>query len=296
MIKRFLYGIIAFTIVAFTFTSCEDTNRDNFRVDTDKGYVQFADNEQINFVGGFHTLLEIPIDLHTNTNFTGLDVYYKIEKIPGSADINSVIVHDPGFVHFEPGQISSTTKIEVKSDIPESGFMFGITLSSASRNNIDIIDNVETIYLTKNVCFRPIVMPIGNYVGEVYQIELDQDGSPKEPVYQSTITTSLVPTGEPNVYTFGNGAWGSDFFPSITGNPSHASINYAGTITINADGTVVVNGNDLVSIGGEPTVYTTENNKGELNPCAIEISYVLGHGLAVTGLAPLVKVVIRPAN
>jgi len=296
MIKSFLYGI-ALSTVAFAVASCEDTNGDNFKNDSDSGYVQFTDNSQENFIGGFHTMLEIPVDLHTNTNLAGLDVRYKIEKINDSdPDVNSVIVNDPGFVRFEPGQIQATTKIEVKSDIPESGFLFRLTLTSANRNNISFFKDVEEVYLTKNVCFKPIVIPTGNYVGEVYQIGLNPDGSPKAPVYQSAITTSLVSTGEPNVYTFGNGAWGNDFFPSITGNSGHASIDYAGTITINADGTIVVDGNDLVSIGGEPTVYTTEKNEGNINPCAIEISYVLKHDLVVTGLEPLVKVVIRPAN
>jgi len=294
MIKNFLYGIALIT-VAFAFTSCENTNGDNFKVDTDRGYVQFVDNNQAIFIGGLHTMLEIPVDLHTNTNLAGLDVFYKIDKISNS-DIKSVIVNDPGFVHFEPGQIASTTKIEVKSEIPEEGFMFKLTLTSVSRDNIDLLENIETVYLTKEVCFRPIVIPTGTYVGEVYQIELNPDNSPKEPVYQSTITTSLISTAEPNVYTFGNGAWGGDFFPSITGNPNHAAINYAGTITINPDGTVLVDGNDTVIIGGQATVYTAENNKGEFNPCVTEISYVLGHDLVVTGLAPLVKVVIRPAN
>jgi len=294
MIKNFLYGI-ALSTVAFAFTSCEDTNGDNFKNDSDSGYVQFADNNQVNFVGGFHTMLEIPVDLHTNTNINGLDVFYKIEKI-SDTDINSVIVNDPGYVRFEPGQISSTTKIEVKSDVPASGFMFRITLSTASRDNIDFLEDVEGIYLTKVVCFGPIAISTGTYVGEVYQIELNADGSRKAPVYQSTITTSLVPTSDPNVYTFGDGAWGGDFFPSITGNPNHAAINYKGTITINSDGSVVVDGDDTFPIGGVPTVYTTKNNKGEINSCANEISYVLEHNFTVSGLERLIQVVIRPEN
>jgi len=284
MIKKFLYGI-AFVVVAFTFTSCEDTNGDNFKVDTDKGYVQFVDNNQAIFIGGFHTLLEIPVDLHTNTNLAGLDVNYKIENIPGSADINSVIVHDPGFVHFEPGQISSTIKIEVKSDIPASGFMFRITLSSASRDNIDFLSGVDTIYLIKDVCFKPITL-VADYVGEVYKVDLNPDGSPKEPVLQSSVTTSLVPTAEPNVYTFSNGAWGSDFVPSQTGNPAHATFIYPASITINSDGTVVVNGND--------DSYTVTGNNGFIDPCAKEITYTLEQELFVDDF--LVRVVVRPAN
>jgi len=283
MIKRFLYGIIALTIVAFTFTSCEDTN-DNFRVDTDSGYVQFVDSDQAIFIGGFHTILEIPIDLHTNTNLAGLDVHYKIEKI-SEADINSVIVHDPGFVHFEPGQISSTIKIEVKSDIPTSGFMFRITLSSASRDNIDFLKDVESVYLTKDVCFSPITLAT-DYVGEVYIVELNPDGSQKDPMLQSTITTSLVTTAESNVYTFSNGAWGSDFVPSVTGNPTHNTLIYPASITINSDGTVIVD--------GEAT-YTVTGNNGFINPCTKEITYTLEQELFLNDDF-LVKVVIRPVN
>jgi len=283
MIKNFLYGIIAIIIIAFSFTSCEDANGDNFRVDTDSGYVQFPDNDEISFVGGFHTLLEIPVDLHTNTNITGLNLYYKIEKISES-DIGTVIVNDPGFVRFDPGQITSTTKIEVKSDIPAAGFAFKITLSSANRDNISFLKDVENVYLTKKVYIRPIILAT-NYVGEVYRVDLNSDGSQKAPTYVSDVSTSLTPTTESDVYAFGNGAWGSVFVPTLTGNPVHAALNYPGNITISPDGNVVVDGDESEN-------YTSVDNKGSLNSFTREITYTLKQELFNQDF--LVKVVIRP--
>jgi len=288
MIKHFLYGI-ALSIVAFTFTSCEDTNGDNFKTDSDSGYVQFVDNEQINFMGGFHTTLEVPVNLHTNTNLAGLDVYYKIDNISG--DINSVIVKNPGFVHFEPGQNSATTKIEVKSDIPEEGFKFRITLTYASRNNIDFIDNVETIYLTKEVCLSPIIL-VTNYVGDIYMVDLAEDGSMKEPEYATTITTSLVLTDQANVYNISNGAWGTEFMPLFTSNPGFLALNYPADIQINDDGSVLVIGGDQLTPSGN--TYMSKRNRGSVNPCTREITYFLQQELFQENF--LVKVVIRPAN
>jgi len=292
MIKSFLYGI-ALSTVAFTITSCEDTNGDNFKNDSDSGYVQFTDNSQENFIGGFHTMLEIPVDLHTNTNLAGLDVRYKIEKINDTdPDVNSVIVNDPGFVHFEPGQIQATTKIEVKSDIPESGFLFRLTLTSANRNNISFLKDVETVYLTKEVCLRPINLTV-DYVGEVYIVRLDGEGEMKEPEYVSTITTSLLATSQANVYTLSDGAWGSDFIPAATGNPALAMYNYPSDIQINPDGTVIV-------VGGVQTLpngntYMSKANRGSFsNPCLREITYFLEQEFFIESF--LVKVVIRPAN
>jgi len=290
MIKNFLYGI-TLVIVAFTFTSCENTNRDNFKNDSDSGYVQFTDNNQVSFIGGFHTMLEIPVDLHTNTNLAGLDVYYKIDKI-SQTDINSVIVNDPGFVRFEPGQISATTKIEVKSDIPAEGFIFRLTLSSASRDNISFLKDIEKVYLTKEVCFRPIVLST-DYVGEVYIVRLDDKGNMKEPEYVSTITTSLVSTAESNVYTLSDGAWGSDFVPEATGNPALSIYNYPADIQINPDGTVIVVGGDQLL--GNGNTYMSKMNKGAFSDlCAREITYLLEQELFTEAF--LVKVVIRPAN
>lgn len=278
MIRNFLYSLLV-TFFTVTFISCEDTNGDNFRPDTDAGWVQFEDDEQINFIGGYHTTLEVPVDLRANTNLSGLKVYYTLENISG--DISSVIVQDPGFVSFEKGETTAYTKIQVVSDIPVSGFLFNIKLTSTSRDNIDILTDVDTVILTKAVCFKPISIAGTDYVGEVYFLEFDENS---EPEYISTITTSLVSTEE-GVYTFGNGAWGSDYLPELTGNPALGANTYPAELTINPDGTVVINGT---------ATYTTEGNTGEINPCTGEITYILSQELFDNPF--FTKVVIRPAN
>lgn len=283
MIKRFLYSFTALLFVAFSFTSCEDTNGDNFRVDTDAGWVQFEDTDEATFVGGYHTTLEVPVVLHTNTNVAGLDVYYTLENIVGDA---SIIVEDPGFVRFKKGETTAYTQIKVASEIPLSGLFFDLVLSSANRDNIDFLTETG-IYLTKPVCVRPIFVGT-NYEGEVYIIDVDEDGEYSDPEFTSIITTSLVPTSEEGVYTFGNGAWGSDFVPAASGQPGTGHINYPAEITISPDGTVVIDG--LVF---DPD-HTEQGNEGSINSCSGEITYILEQGLFANPF--VVQVVIRPID
>ncbi len=279
MIRNFLYSLTAL-VVAFTFVSCEDTNGDNFRADNQAGWVQFEDDAQIDFIGGYHTTLEIAVDLHTNTNISGVDVYYTLENISG--DISSVIVNDPGFVRFEKGETTAYTNIEVASEIPVDGFLFNIKLTSTSRNNVDVLTDVGTVVLVKTVCFKPISIANTDYVGEVYLLEIDENS---EPEYIATITTSLVPTEE-GTYAFENGAWGSNYVPALTQSPEDGMLNYPAELIINPDGTIIVNGTGS---------YTTEGNVGEINSCTGEITYILSQELFV-GSHFLTKVVIKPTD
>lgn len=68
MINKALYRTSLLLLLAVAFFSCEDTNGDNFKVDTERGWVQIDSSDEITGVAGYDTTVEIPVSLHTNVN------------------------------------------------------------------------------------------------------------------------------------------------------------------------------------------------------------------------------------
>lgn len=277
--NKFLINIGIFLIIAFTLVSCEDTNGDNFRADTESGYVQHVNDSFFGFTGevGMDEI-KIPVSLHTNVNKTGLQVNYVIEDVVGNS--SDVISGYSGVVSFEKGQLISNIVLPVSGNIPAGGIQFDVKLTSTSRGNVTVgVSESNTTPIIRRVCVNPY--PAGTYSADVYFMENETD---ENPVFVSSYVAELSPTEVSGIFTI-DSAWGPDFVPFLTGNPANSTFDYPATITFGEEG-LLVDGTES---------YGTAENEGT-SDCGGGYSYILTQELFPTAPGIRAKVILTPLN
>lgn len=274
MLRKFLYSITALSLVLFT-ASCEDTNGDNFGADVESGWVQYADDNNVVVVAPFQNSVEIPVELHTNVNKSGLEVTYVIEDIAGNS--LAVLGGNSGVVTFKQGQLESSIVLNINTAELNGGYQFKVILHSANRGNVSM-GAAESTPIEKTVCIQTV--SAGNYVGEVYLI--DNGAAPE---YIAPFNTVMSSTDVEGIFNLSNG-WGL-FVPYLTGDMGHATY----TNPLELDFTTTVNGSLVVN---SLATYGTDGDAGVVG-CDGSITYNIGQGLFTdAGLRALV--VLTPAN
>jgi hypothetical protein len=236
--KKLIYT--SSVLFAFVFASCDmnDKNADRYNSQPESGWIQFADDDTREFVYGASSTIELPVELHTATNKGGIEISYSITDVSGSS--TGIIPQRTGTSTLhkdEFGEVTLVGDLVVPVDVNAglSGPVeFDVTITGTNKAGVQVGLSDDSKPTTIRVKMCPFNVAT-NYNGTAVSSEIPFTG----PNY----TVTLVPVeGEENTFTT-TSAWGTQFVPTLAGNPT-AIRDYPAIVKINPDFTVTVTGND----------------------------------------------------
>lgn len=262
--KKYLkYSIFAF-VAALTLSSCND---DDSRFDSDihGGWVQFEDAAPLSFTYGGVDQISIPVDLNAPVNTRGLQVNYTINVIEGSVD--GAFASPTGSFEIPVGTNEGNLTIALTEAGLTSRVIFDITLTTTSRENVQVGLSDNSRPIVKRICLAPLSV-VSSYSGAVVA-SLDGDVLTDGPAFTATVTPVA---GQTDVWTI-NTAWGPNYVATLAGNPALAGqYLYPATLTLDRE-----TGEFTVVTTGNPALYT--GGTGNIDACSGVITLVLEQGL-----------------
>lgn len=286
--KKLSFIFLFIASLSATIGCDDDENAGRFDQNPSSGWVQFTNATPVtlNFVTPMDMSnpsaseaarkISLPIRLESPIYTDGLEVFYTVTNVSGNAadyvDFSGSYVF-PDLSSNNITQFTRNIEMMVKPSALEVGqdavVVFDVTISGTSSSDVKagISDGIRPVTkrITINLCQATIA---ASYSGVSTALLATPASAPAwTPDFSNPVPNVANRWQLPS-------CWGSNFVPTLTGNPATSTFTYPGFLQINPDNTVTITG-----INAPTTPNRYPGGTGTFNPCTKVITYRLSQGL-----------------